>query len=159
MFPGLNTVLLSASSNPTPDIVALAATIGNTGIVNIAGVSGAGAFAVATLNVGTSGQIKVSADTGSAATVAAIASDPVGLALPVTITLCQTDPLTGTCFGSPAPTVTTQIGAGQTPTFGIFVAGTGTAIPFDPAHNRIFVRFEDTGGVTRGATSVAVQTQ
>ena len=54
--------------------------------------------------------------------------------------------------------MTTQIDGGQTPTFGIFVTGTGT-VPFDPASNRIFVRFKDGAGVTRGATSVAVRTQ
>ena len=44
---------------------------------------------------------------------------------------------------------------GQTATFGIFVTGTST-VPFDPANNRIFVRFNDAGGVTRGATSASV---
>jgi hypothetical protein len=44
------------------------------------------------------------------------------------------------------------------PTFAIFVKGNGT-IAFDPANNRIVVRFKDGGGVTRGATSVAVRTQ
>ena len=47
--------------------------------------------------------------------------------------------------------------AGATPTFSIFALGTGP-IPFDAATNRIFVRFTDQGGVTRGATSVAVRT-
>jgi class 3 adenylate cyclase len=51
-----------------------------------------------------------------------------------------------------------QINANSTPTFGIFVAGTGT-VPFDPANNRVFVRFKDAGGVTRGSTGVAVGTQ
>ena len=54
--------------------------------------------------------------------------------------------------------MTTQINANATPTFGVFVAGTAT-VPFDPANNRIFVRFKDAGLVTRGATSVAVRTQ
>jgi hypothetical protein len=142
---GLNTLLLSASSTPVPDIVALAATLSNDGIVNIAGTNGTGAFAVATVNVGASTSITASADTGSAA-------------LPLIINLCQTDPATGACISGIGPTVTTTINANATPTFGIFVQGNGN-IPFDPAANRIFVRFEDGGGVTRGSTSVAVRTQ
>jgi hypothetical protein len=141
---GLNTLLLSASVTPVPDIVALAATTNNDGIVNILGTGGTGAFAVATVNVGTSGSITISGDTGSAS-------------LPVDISLCQTDPANGQCISAIGPSVTTQINAGATPTFGIFVQGNG-AVPFDPAANRIFVRFRDAGGVTRGSTSVAVRT-
>jgi hypothetical protein len=54
--------------------------------------------------------------------------------------------------------VTTTINAGATPTFGIFVQGGGN-VAFNPASNRIFVRFKDGGNVTRGSTSVAVRTQ
>jgi FG-GAP-like repeat len=143
--PGLNTLLFSASSTPVPDIVALAATLTNDGIVNVPGTNGTGAFAVATVNVGASGSITASADTGSAS-------------LPVNIFLCQTDPATGQCISAVGPSVTTQINANATPTFGIFVQGNGD-VPFDPAANRIFVRFKDAGGVTRGSTSVAVRTQ
>jgi FG-GAP-like repeat len=142
---GLNTLLLSASATPVPDIVALGATLSNDGIVNIPGTNGTGAFAVATVNVGASGSITASADTGSAS-------------LPVNISLCQTDPATGQCISAIGPTVTTTINANATPTFGIFVQGNGT-VPFDPAANRIFVRFKDSGDVTRGSTSVAVRTQ
>jgi hypothetical protein len=141
---GLNTLLLSASTTPAPDIVALAAS-GDPGIVNIPGATGTGAFAVAAVNVGTGGSITVSADTGN--------GNP-----PVTIQLCQTNPTTGQCMSVIGPTVTTQINANATPTFGIFVTGVGS-VPFDPANNRVFVRFKDPGGVTRGATSVAARTQ
>jgi CSLREA domain-containing protein len=142
---GLNTLLLSASDTPVPDIVALAATTTNDGIVNIPGTSGAAAFAVASVNVGAMGTITASADMGSAT-------------LPVNISLCQTDPATGQCISAIGPTVTTTINANATPTFGIFVQGSGN-VPFDPAANRIFVRFNDSGGITRGSTSVAVRTQ
>jgi hypothetical protein len=142
---GLNTFLLSASDTPVPDIVALAVTLSDDGIVNIPGTNGAGAFAVATVNLGASGSITASADTGSAA-------------LPVVINLCETNPATGQCISSIGLTVTTQINANATPTFAIFVQGTGN-VPFDPATNRIFVRFKDGGNVTRGSTSVAVRTQ
>jgi hypothetical protein len=64
VLPGINTLLLSASASPVPDIVALAATVGNTGIVNIPGSSGVGIFAVATVNVGVGSAITASADTG-----------------------------------------------------------------------------------------------
>ena len=143
---GLNTLFFSASTNPTPDVVALGATIGNTGTVDIPGVNGTGVFAVATVNAGAGGQITVSADTESAA-------------LPLSFLLCQTNPATGVCLGRLATSVTTQIDSGQTPTFAIFVTGTGATVPFDPANHRVFVRFKDAGGVTRGATSVAVRTQ
>ena len=91
---GLNTVLLSASLTPIPDIVALAATLTNDGIVNVAGSPGTGAFAVATVNVGATGTITASADTG-------------GLTLPVNISLCQTDPATGQCISTIGSNVTT----------------------------------------------------
>jgi hypothetical protein len=141
---GLNTLLLSASATPVPDIVALVVTPTNDGIVNILATHGTGAFAVATVNLGASGNITVSADTGSAT-------------LPVNIFLCQTNPGTGQCNSAIGPSVTTQINANATPTFGIFVQG--GPVPFDPAANRIFVRFKDGGNVTRGSTSVAVRTQ
>jgi hypothetical protein len=142
---GLNMLLLSASATPVPDVVALAATLTNDGIVNIPGATGTGAFAVATVNVGVNGSITASADTGSAT-------------LPVNIFLCQTDPATGQCISAIDSSVTTTINANATPTFAVFVQGSG-AVPFDPATNRIFVRFKDSGNVTRGSTSVAVRTQ
>ena len=63
---GLNTLSLSASATPVPDIVALAATAQNDGILHITGISGSNAFAVATVNVGASAQITATANTGSA---------------------------------------------------------------------------------------------
>jgi hypothetical protein len=100
---------------------------------------------VAAANVGTSGNITASADTGAAI-------------MPVSLFLCETNPATGQCISAIGPGVTTTINTNATPTFGIFVQGNGN-VPFDPAANRIFVRFKDGGGVTRGATSVAVRTQ
>ena len=140
---GLNTLLLSGSSAPVPDIVALAASA-VPGYVEIPGVSGAGAFAVATVNLGTSAVITATGDSGMAN-------------LPVTITVCQTD-AGGNCMASPAANVTTMIAANATPTFGFFVTGNGN-VPDQPGVNRIFARFTDAGGAVRGATSVAVRTR
>lgn len=142
---GLNTLLLSASTTPIPDIVALAATLAGDGIVNVPGPTGTGVFAVATVNVGAGAAITATANTG-------------GTALPTSLTICETNPTSGVCLAPPSSSVTTSINANATPTFGIFVQGTGD-IPFNPAINRIFVNFQDTGGSTRGSTSVAVRTQ
>jgi hypothetical protein len=144
VYIGLNTLLLSASASPIPDIVALAATTTGDGIADISGETGTGAFAVATVNVGAGSSITVMADTGSAN-------------LPVDLFLCETDPASGQCISAIAPSVTTTIAADATPTFTILIPGTGN-VPFDPANNRVFVRFKDDGGVTRGSTSVAVRT-
>jgi glucose/arabinose dehydrogenase len=145
ILPGLNTLLFSASNSPVPDIVALAATTSNDGVLNIPGTNGSGAFAVATVNVGASATITASADTG-------------GANIPVNIFVCETNPVTGACLSIPTNTVTTTVNSGETPTFGIFVQANGN-VPFNPAANRIFVRFKDNVNVPRGSTSVAVTTQ
>jgi N-acetylneuraminic acid mutarotase len=145
IISGLNTFLFSASASPAPDLVALAATVTGDGIVNIPGTNGTGVFTVATVNLGAGGALTVSADTGSAI-------------LPVNILICQTDPGTAACLSPPASSVTTTILSNETPTFGVFVAAGGN-VSFDPATNRIFVRFKDNGSFTRGSTSVAVRTQ
>jgi streptogramin lyase len=143
--PGLNTLLLSASSTPVPDIVALAATAQNDGILHITGASGSNAFAVATVNLGASAQITAAANTGAAT-------------LPLAISLCQTDPASGQCISSVGPSVTFTINANATPTVAIFATARG-GVPFLPATNRIFVEFSDANEVVRGSTSVAVETQ
>jgi hypothetical protein len=145
IIPGVNTLLFSASATPVADIVALAATLNNDGIVNIPATNGTGVFAVATVNLGAGDGFTVSADTG-------------GTILPVNIFICQTDPQTSDCFSPPSSSVTTTILSNETPTFGLFVAAAGN-VSFDPGTNRIFVRFKDSSNVTRGSTSVAIRTQ
>jgi hypothetical protein len=141
---GVNTLNLSASTTPVPDIVALAAS-GDPGYVDIPGATGTGVFAVATVNLGIDATITAAANTG-------------GVNLPVTLTLCETNPSTGACLSAPTPTVTTSIAANATPTFGIFVTGSGR-VADSPGVNRIFVTFTDLDGVLRGETSVADRTQ
>src|ERR1700741_1056922 len=111
VLPGIDTLLLSASATPVPDIVALAATASSDGIASLGGPSQIGAFAVATVNVGAGGAVTATRGTG-------------GKAVPVTLALCQKDPGSGQCLSGPAGRVTTPIAAGETPTFAIFVTGT-----------------------------------
>jgi uncharacterized protein GlcG (DUF336 family) len=141
---GINDLLLSSSATPVPDTVALAATATNDGIVHLPGDSGSGAFALASVNVGATGVLTISADTGTAG-------------LPLALTLCQTNPTNGQCLAAPSTTLNSTIDSGATPTFSVFAKGSGD-IPFAPATSRVFVRFTDTTGAVRGSTSVAVQT-
>jgi probable HAF family extracellular repeat protein len=139
---GVNTLLLSASATPVPDVVALSETMSHDGIVSLSGTPSVGAFAVATVNI------------GSGATLVATAEVSPG-SLPAVTSICRTD-ASGACISAPAPNVVINIASGATPTFGIFVRATGP-IAFDPASSRIFVRFRDETGAIRGATSVAVR--
>jgi len=142
---GLNTLLVSASTMPVPDVVALAGTASNDGILHIPGPSGANAFVVATVNVGAGGTITATANSGSAT-------------LPLAITLCETNPATSGCITPIGSSATVTINPNDTPTFAIFGQASG-AIQFDPANSRIFVQFTDSGNAVRGETSVAVETQ
>ena len=75
-------------------------------------------------------------------------------------TICETDPATGVCTNPTTPTtgdVTLTIGANVTSTFAVFVQGSQD-ITLNAATKRVFVRFKDAAGVTRGSTSVAVET-
>ena len=141
---GLNTLLLSASVTPVADIVALSATPTADGTVDIPGSNGSNAFAVSTVNVGSTATITASARTS--------------VTLPLVLSICETNPTTGGCLSAPTGSATSSVSAGATPTYSVFVTGTGT-VPFDPANNRIVVEFKDAGAVVRGATSVAVRTQ
>ena len=141
-IPGVNTVDLLFSTTPITDVIALAATATNNGIVSMP-VGGAGAFAVASANVGASGSITVSTDTN-------------GATLPIAVNVCQTN-ASAACMAPPSATVTLTDSAGATPTFSVFI-NASAAISLDPANSRIFVRFKDSSGTSHGSTSVAVQT-
>jgi hypothetical protein len=145
VLPGINTLLISGSTTPVPDVIALVATASNDGILHIPGASASGAFAVATDNIGA----------GAAITAAPVLS---ASSLPLTVTVCQTNPGSGQCLAPPAASATATVNSGDTPTFGFF-ATASAAIPFDPVNSRISCQFTDATGVVHGSTSIAVETQ
>jgi len=152
--PGVNTIALryNLSFLPTADIIALEAVASSDAILHVP-TGGSGAFAVATVNAGAGanppdGLIFVSANTGTTST-----NQPKKL--PLTITLCNSNPMNGQCLAPPAAAVSLPIAAGATPTFSFFVSASG-GIPVDPAATRIFVTFTDQNNNLVGSTSVAV---
>jgi len=144
---GVNTFTLAALGAPGADVVAVVATAGNNGIADISLASGAGAFAVATTNVGVTETVTVRADVGEAT-------------LPVELLVCESNPATGACLEPPADTVVVAMESNATSTFSVFALLTerGGRVPFDPAGNRAFVRFENAAGEVRGSSSVALRT-
>ncbi len=137
---GVNTLLLSASTEPTADIVGL------TTVVDLIAPEGdTSLFAVASVNLGVTDNITVSLDTG-------------GVPVPVNINLCQTDPLTGACSGPVGPETTLAYPAMGTATFAVFAQPTAQ-IENNPNAHRIFIRFADSAGNVRGATTTAIRTQ
>jgi hypothetical protein len=141
---GLNTFLLSASSSPVPDMIAIGATPSGDGVLRIPGNNGVHAFGTAAVNIGGAGEITATVDTG-------------GVTLPLSLTICQTNPGTGACLSPPASSTSSTLATNASATYAVFAQASG-AIPFDPAGKRIFLRLAS-GGVVRGATSVAVTTQ
>ena len=142
---GVNTLLFSAPQSPSADVVAVAATLGGDGIVDIPGATGTGLFAVGSSNVGVTSSVTIGADTGA-------------VSLPLTLPICETHSGTGGCLAPPTPTVTVAYEGGTARSFAVFAQGSGTVL-FNPAMNRVFLRFRDADQTLLGATSVAARTQ
>jgi len=143
--PGVNTVDLLFSTTPIPDVIALAATASNNGIVTIPfSTGGAAAFAVASIDVGSAGTLTVTADTGAAT-------------LPLTASVCATNASTGACLATPAASFQQSFQSNGAQTFSVFLTA-GAPITFAPATARVFLRFLDSSSVSHGSTSVAVET-
>lgn len=139
---GLSSVDVDIAAGAIANIVAIAATAGNSGILTVP-VGAAGAFAVATDNA------------GNAAAAVTVTADTGGAMLPLSLSVCETNPRTGACLAPPAASVTVNAVQGATPTFSVFATASGT-IALAPATNRAFVRFK-LNGIELGETSVAVQ--
>jgi hypothetical protein len=141
---GVNTLLLSADTAQPADVVALAATPTQDGVLRLPGVNQAQAFAVATVNLGAQAAVTVTVDWGD-------------ITLPVSLAICQTNPTTGACLSPPSTSVAAILVPNATPTFGFFVSA-ANALPFFPSKVRAFVRFKDPSGDLRGSTSIALTT-
>lgn len=136
---GVNTLGLSASNDAVPDMIAVAVAEGSEpGIADVSRVGGTGVFAVATTNVGMTGTITATADTGDGSP-------------PVNLRLCQIDPMLANCINPNMPTtdpVVADVSAGEMPAYGVFVQATGEVVD-DPATSRAFLRLstDNSGGV------------
>jgi DNA-binding beta-propeller fold protein YncE len=143
VVPGVNTVDLSFSATPGADVIALAATASGNNTIGVP-VGGSNGFSVAAINLGAQQNLTVSADFG-------------GAALPASVSVCPTN-AKGMCLLAPTPSLQQSFAPNAVPTFSVFVSASA-AVPLDPAHSRVFLRFTDAEGMPHGSTSVAVTTQ
>ncbi len=142
VFSGLNTLELSANEAPTPDVIAIALTPTADGIAQV-GRESYGVYAVATSNVGAAGVITVRPFANSYFDGDAL--------------ICQTEPATGACLSPPASSVQSDMAAGSSHSFGVFVRS-NASITLEPAAHRHYVHFTDSSNKRRGSTSVALTT-
>jgi hypothetical protein len=145
---GLNTFLLTATSTAPADLVSVAVTPTNDGIMNVP-LGSTGFASLAAVNIGATASLQ-----------ARLSANPIGVtgrSLAAAFSMCQTNPTTGACITGQAATINFTAGANATVTFSAFVFSNGTAIPFDPANKRLFVHFFQ-GNNPVGSASVAVRT-
>ncbi|MBL4617692.1 MAG: hypothetical protein JKY46_08335 [Robiginitomaculum sp.] len=143
VFSGVNTLTLSASTQAVPDVIAITATQNLDQIVDIAGLGKFTAYSAAAVNIGADGDFDVKAEyTGSNA--------------PVTALLCETDPTSGACLAPPSAKVQSSILSGDISTFAVF-ALRNAEVAFDPANNRIRLRFTDSNSLIAGEAGIAAR--
>jgi hypothetical protein len=126
-------------------MIAVGLTPSRDGYSRIPGTNGTGLFVIAATNIGASSSLTAKVTLSN-------------LTMPLTATVCQTDSDTGQCLAPASASVTTTINSNQKTTWTAFLQATG-AIARDPAINRVFFEFVDSGGIVRGSTSVGVTTQ
>lgn len=142
---GVNTFRFTSTSLSLPDVVALAATTSNNGLVELPTGGGASAFSVASINLRSFGTVVVTPEAAS------------GIASLETLEICRTNAESGACETARAASQSLLLGTDETATFAVFLRSNDD-IANDPARNRVFVHFRTPAGQSVGATSVAVRT-
>lgn len=142
---GVNSLRLSITDAPGPDILSIGVTPSGDGVVRLPTADGTGFMAVAAMNIGLleDTPIRVVADTGA-------------VQLPVQLSVCETD-AAGHCLSSRAAFADTVFSGREAHFFSVFVTAIpGPGVPFDPANARVFLRFISPDGIIRSVTSAAL---
>jgi hypothetical protein len=153
---GVNSVFLSASETPVPDILSIGATPSGDGVIRISSVGGISFLSAAAVNIGAGDPAPDGMDAPQANEATITVTADTGLAnLPLDITLCETG-ADARCLAARSTSVESQIGD-SAKTFAVFVRASNDAgVAFDPANARVYLRFTDGEGVVRSVTSAAV---
>lgn len=138
---GADQFVLRTSAAPEPDIIAIAITPTQDGVINVPKRSVFRAFSVAAMNIG-----------------AAIEEVPVRLEqFSLHMEVCETNPQTGECISARTPYLNTSFAQNQVRTFSVFVRGDDIDVPFTPATFRARIFFGANSIDVYGGTSVAIR--
>lgn len=143
--PYLSGTLAIENSGQIPDIIAISATPSGDGVIRLNRAGGAGVMAVAAVNIGVAGEVRVAPQ--SLGTFPALASFEV----------CETD-ASAQCITQRASSLTVTFGANEVRTFAVFARGNAeTNIPFYPDIIRVRLVLSATStGRPVGLTSAAL---
>ena len=134
-------------NDPRPDIIAISATPSADGVVRLPSAGGRAAMAVAAVNIGAPGRMAV------------FPSDSYYMIGTTQLSVCETNPVTGSCIGPRTDEIFADFATDEVKTFAVFVQGPPNAgVPFYPDLMRVELNFELDGdrGWARGRTSAAV---
>lgn len=135
VYREVNTLLLTVSTNPVPDVISIASSPSNNGIVEIPALGGGMVMAVAAVNIGAASTPVTSVDGKSAPAannIAYLTAVPgFGTSeLPLTTFVCETNPATAECLAPYNAFVSSGIGD-EAVTFSVFTNSLDDAgVPF-----------------------------
>lgn len=143
VYPAVGDFRINLDQTAGPDVIPVAVTPSQDGVIRIATHNGSQAMATAAVNIGPSRLMTVK---------------PVivagGSAVPVNLSVYETD-VNGQPLGQPAASVTVQLATNTPRYFGVIATATGT-IPLQADAVRVVLQFTDSIGTLRGQTSVAI---
>ena len=147
IYPGVNTLALTVSSAPAPDIIVIGQSLTSDGYVRLPSPGARRPAAISAVNIGATATVEVSANTG-----------PYNL--PVTLQVCETN-ASGVCTSPRAESLSVNFATNEVRTFNVYVQSTGErGVPDMPAIARTYFNFGQpaaAGDEGPGAASVGPQ--
>ncbi len=135
VFEDVNDLFLTASAGTPPDLIAIFATPSGDGVMRVDTAGGAQAAGGSVVNIGSGG--------GSAVVDVTPTFGNFDAGLGVTLSICETDPVTAQCLAPPTDSVQMDVG-GVAKTFTVIaVANAGIGAPLFPEYVRVSVVFSD----------------
>lgn len=128
IYPGVNTLALTVSDTPRPDIIVIGSSLTSDGYVRLPSPGARRPAAISAVNIGAAANVEVSANTGA-------------YDLPVTLEVCETN-ASGVCTSARAERLTVNFAQNEVRTFNVYVQSNGQrGVPDLPGIARAYFNF------------------